>query len=54
MSQEKVDHHKTEKINRKKILKRQKRIKLLKRVIFTIIVLAIIAFLVWSVYDYLA
>lgn len=51
MSQEKVARYKDEKANRKKIIKRQKRKKLLIKILLIIIALAILAFLGWSVYD---
>lgn len=51
MSQEKVERYKKEKVNRKKIIKKQKRIKILIRVIVILIALAILAFIGWSIYD---
>ena len=50
MSIEKVEHYKQDKFNRKKIMKKQKRHKILIRLLLIIIALAILVFLVWSIY----
>jgi cell division septal protein FtsQ len=51
MSQEKVDRYKTQKANRKNILKKRKIKKVLFRILFIIILLIIITFLVWWIYN---
>lgn len=50
MSQEKVAQYKRNKANRKQIMKKQKRNKIIIRILLIIIALAILAFLGWSVY----
>ena len=51
MSQEKVNRYKEEKANRKQILKRQKRNKIIARVIGSVICVAIVGWIGFSVYD---
>lgn len=51
MSQEKVDRYKEQKKNRKKILKKEKRMRFLGYFVGTIIGLAIVGWAGWSVYS---
>lgn len=50
MSQEKVDRYKEQKKNRKKIIKKEKRIRILGYCVSTVIGLGIIGWAGWSVY----
>lgn len=52
MSQEKVDHYKQEKANRKKTLKREKFKKSVLTTVGTIVCVAIIGWIGYSGYDY--
>ena len=51
MSQEKVEKYKQEKANRKKNIKKEKRLHVLRVIFYSLIALAILGFLGWSVYD---
>lgn len=51
MSQEKVQKYKEAKRNRKKIMKRQKRMRIVSIACYVLIACAIVGFLGWSVYD---
>lgn len=51
MSQEKVNKYKEEKANRKTILKRQKRNRIIARVISSVIGLVIVGWIGYSIYD---
>ena len=51
MSQEKVEKYKQEKANRKKNIKKEKRLHILRVIFYSLIALAILGFLGWSVYD---
>lgn len=50
MSQEKVNKHKEEKTNRKKILKKQKLKKIFTRIALTVVLLLLATYLGWSIY----
>ena len=51
MSQAKVDKYKAEKANRKEIMKKEKRNKLITRIVGTVIGLALVGWIGYSVYD---
>lgn len=51
MSQEKVDRYKKEKANRKKIMRREKAMSLVRKLILTVAALALIGWLGYSAYD---
>lgn len=51
MSQEKVDRYKQEKANRKKTMKKEKRMGILRKAAATVIALAIVGWLGYSAYD---
>ncbi len=51
MSQEKVNKYKQEKANRKQILKKQKRNRMITRIAGTIVCLAIVGWIGFSAYD---
>ncbi len=51
MSQEKVDRYKQEKLNRKKILRRQKIMNIVRKSVLTLAALALVAWLGYSAYD---
>lgn len=51
MSQEKVNKYKEEKANRKQIMKRERRNRIIGRIVGTVICLAIVGWLGYSVYD---
>ncbi len=51
MSQEKVERYKKEKANRKDIIKKEKRNAMITKVVCTIVGLAIVGWLGFSVYD---
>ena len=51
MSQEKVDRYKQEKANRKKIMRRQKAMNIVRKGVLTLAALALVAWLGYSAYD---
>ena len=51
MSQAKVEKYKQEKANRKKIMKKEKRMHILRVILASLVGLVIVGFLVWSVVD---
>ena len=51
MSQEKVDRYKQEKANRKKIMRRQKAMNIVRKAVLTVAALALVAWLGYSAYD---
>lgn len=51
MSQEKVDRYKQEKANRKKIMRRQKIMSIVRKSVLTLAALALVAWLGYSAYD---
>ncbi|MGC4019380.1 MAG: hypothetical protein QM793_09270 [Muricomes sp.] len=51
MSQEKIDRYKKEKANRKQIMKKQRRINILRRAGISLIALALVGWLGFSVYQ---
>lgn len=51
MSQEKVNKYKEEKANRKQIMKKEKRNRMIGRIIGAVICLAIVGWLGYSIYD---
>ncbi len=51
MSQEKVDRHKEEKANRKKIMRREKIISYLQRTVVGLIAIALVAWVGFSAYN---
>lgn len=51
MSQEKVNRYKAEKANRKAILKKEKRKKIITRVVGTLVCVAIVGWIGFSIYD---
>ncbi len=51
MSQEKVDRYKNEKANRKKIMKKQKAMQIVRNTIMSVAALALIGWLGYSAYD---
>ncbi len=50
MSQKKVDAYKEQKKNRKQIIAKEKRIKVVKRILYSVIGVAVVLYLGWSVY----
>ena len=51
MSQEKVDRYKKEKANRKKIMRREKLMSIVRKAVLTVAALALIGWLGYSAYD---
>ena len=51
MSQEKVDRYKKEKANRKKIMRREKLMSIVRKAVLTVAALALIGWLSYSAYD---
>lgn len=51
MSQEKVDRYKKEKANRKKIMRREKIMSIVRKAVLTVAALALIGWLGYSAYD---
>ncbi len=51
MSQEKVDRYKQEKANRKKIMRKQKVMSVVRKSVLTLVALALVAWLGYSAYD---
>ncbi|MBM6802057.1 hypothetical protein H6B07_05110 [Mediterraneibacter glycyrrhizinilyticus] len=51
MSQEKVDRYKQEKANRKKIMRKQKVMNIVRKSVLTLAALALVAWLGYSAYD---
>ena len=51
MSQEKVDRHKQEKANRKKIMRKQKAMSIVRKAVLSVAALALVAWLGYSAYD---
>ena len=51
MSQEKVDRYKQEKANRKKIMRKQKTMNIVRKAVLTVAALALVAWLGYSAYD---
>ena len=51
MSQEKVDRYKKEKANRKKLMRKQKVMGIVRKGVLTLVALALIAWLGYSAYD---
>ena len=51
MSQEKVDRYKQEKANRKKIMRRQKAMSIVRKGVLVLAALALVAWLGYSAYD---
>lgn len=51
MSQEKVDRYKQEKANRKKIMRKQKVMNVLRKGVLTLVALALVGWLGYSAYD---
>ena len=51
MSQEKVDRYKKEKANRKKIIKKQRMMNVLRKCVLSLATLALVAWLGYSAYD---
>ena len=51
MSQEKVDRYKQEKANRKKIIRRQKAMSIVRKGVLVLAALALVAWLGYSAYD---
>ena len=51
MSQEKVDRHKQEKANRKKIMRKQRAMSIVRKAVLTLAALALVAWLGYSAYD---
>ena len=51
MSQEKVDRYKKEKANRKKIMRREKLMNIVRKAVLTVAALALIGWLGYSAYD---
>ncbi|MFP3156492.1 hypothetical protein LQZ18_19145 [Lachnospiraceae bacterium ZAX-1] len=50
MSQEKVDRYKKQKANRKEIIKKEKRNKIIAKVVGSVVCLSIVGWLGWSLY----
>ncbi len=51
MSQKKVDHYKEQKANRKELIKKEKRILMIEKIIGTLVVAAVACWVVFSVYS---
>ncbi len=51
MSQEKVDRYKQEKANRKKIMRKQKAMSIVRKAVLSVAALALVAWLGYSAYD---
>ncbi|MBQ8306887.1 MAG: hypothetical protein IJX90_11800 [Blautia sp.] len=51
MSQKKVDYYKEQKANRKEIIKKEKRVQLLERIIGTLIAIAVVCWVGFSIYS---
>ena len=51
MSQEKVDRYKQEKANRKKIMRKQKAMSIVRKAVLSVAALALVAWLAYSAYD---
>ena len=51
MSQEKVDRHKQKKANRKKIMRKQRAMSIVRKAVLTLAALALVAWLGYSAYD---
>ena len=51
MSQEKVNRYKEEKANRKQLIKKQKRNRIISRIVGVVVCLAIVGWLGYSIYD---
>ncbi|WP_330413519.1 hypothetical protein [Coprococcus sp. AF21-14LB] len=51
MSQEKVDKYKQEKANRKQIMQKEKRMKVVRKCLYSVIGIALIGWLGYSAYD---
>ena len=51
MSQEKVDKYKQEKANRKQIMQKEKRLKVVRKCLYSVIGIALIGWLGYSAYD---
>ena len=51
MSQEKVDRYKQEKANRKKIMRKQKSMSIVRKAVLSVAALALVAWLGYSAYD---
>ena len=51
MSQKKVDHYKEQKANRKKIIKKEKRMLMLEKTIGTLVCLALVCWIGFSIYN---
>ncbi len=51
MSQEKVDHYKQEKANRKKTMRKQKAMSIVRKAVLAVVALALVGWLGYSAYD---
>ena len=51
MSQEKVDRYKQEKANRKKIMKKQRLMSVLRKTVLSLVALALVGWIGYSAYD---
>ena len=51
MSQEKVDKYKKDKANRKKIMRKERAMSIVRKVILTLVALALVGWLGYSAYD---